>query len=88
MDTVLLLFLLAMLSANPQLKESLTSFLGFYRENRDLITSLVKESAPASAPAPSAPSASAPPAPPEKKESRPQEVGKYDVLEKYLGKML
>ena len=40
MEMLLLLFLFSTLDKNSNLKETLQSFLGFYRETRDLISML------------------------------------------------
>ncbi len=88
---MILLFLL-FLSRNDRLGPELSSFLRFYRENRDLLTAFISgnsASATGSASAPSEPSAPAraqpSPAEEEQKESRPPErTGNLDILESFL----
>lgn len=70
---VLLLFLLR----DPAFKEQLSSFLAFYRENRDLIASLTKNEAPMSEVGP------------QKQENRPADgVGSLSVLEEALRRVM
>lgn len=40
METILLLFMLSTLEKDPSAKQQISSFLKFYRENRELITAL------------------------------------------------
>ena len=80
MEILLLLFLLSTLDKNSDLKQTLQSFLHFYRENRELISLLTGSGAPAEAQ-----SAAAPPA--EEKKSRSPQEGRNDsmkILEDFL----
>lgn len=76
METVLLLFLLALSDKDDSLKRSLNQFLGFYKENRELIQMLLgsqKQGEPAATPEEG------------HEESRPrEEVGNLNILEEYL----
>ena len=77
MDTLILLFLLVALEKDPALKDALKGFLGFYKENRELISTVLKQPAPAPEPE-HAPAAA-------QKESRPQtKVDSLNILEEYL----
>lgn len=80
METMTLLILLAYANGSPELKESLRSFLAFYRENRDVLTSMMN-GAPMSQTEPS-----------KQQESRPSgKVGESadtrSVLEQYLNRL-
>ncbi len=80
MESYLLLFVLFFISEDPTLKERLSSFLAFYRENRDLIAAFTQNGGtmPESKPSEQA----------EKEESRPQkEVGPRTILEEYLARL-
>ncbi len=73
---MLLLVLLAYASGNPEMKETLRSFLSFYRENRDVFTMLTKNDPPMPEEAPS-----------EAQKDRPHEgVGDLRIFEEYLKK--
>lgn len=88
METLVLLCLLAYANGDDNFKQKLRSALDFYRENRELISMLIKNEAPMSETEPpqSAPKSSETPKPSEAQESRPQsEAGNMDVLIKYLG---
>ncbi len=78
MDTAILLFLLAMIGGNEEMKRSLRSFLDFYRENRDLVAALSgkpEQGKPEQGKSERA------------KKDRPRgEVGATDVLEAYLNR--
>lgn len=84
METVILLLLLALSDKDENMKESLNRFLGFYKENRDLIQMLAGTlSSPAAESAP----ADIPPAKggEGQRESRPfEKVGNLNILEEYL----
>ena len=84
---LILLFVLVSLDKNSSLQDSLRTFLGFYKENRELITALMGGAgAPAAAPA-SSPQTTKPSTMPEVKEekSRPAtEVDSLSILEQYL----
>ncbi len=80
MDTLILLLLLVMLEKDPALKDTLKGFLGFYKENRELLSAVLKQNSTAEA-APAG-SPSAPPA--AKKENRPEQDGSLNILEEYL----
>ncbi len=89
METLILLFLLISLDKDPALKDSLRNFLGFYRENRELISAVLKTSPEGLAAepggAPSMQSAKQPSAPPAaEKKSRPEQDGSLRILEEYL----
>ena len=82
METVILLLLLALSDKNDNMKESLNRFLGFYKENRELIQMLAGTFSPSAEG-----SADIPPSKPEAghEESRPrEEVGNLNILEEYL----
>lgn len=77
MENLLVLVLLFSMQ-DPAFREKLSSFLSFYRENRDVLTSIAKNVAPMSADTPSKPDGAA-------TENRPrEEVGDLKVLEEYL----
>ena len=86
MDTLLVLLVLISLDKVPALKDALRNFLGFYKENRELISAVLKQSgAQATAAAPVAEEPAAPQQPPEaKKESRPEQAASLGILEEYL----
>lgn len=77
METLLLLFVLSTLDKNTDLKQTLESFLRFYRENRDLVAML----AGGLGGAPAKTERSEP-----QKESRPpeRENDSMKILEEYL----
>ena len=80
METLLLLFLLVALDKDPALKDTLRGFLGFYKENRELISTVLKQNGAQATAEPAAPQQ-----PPEaKKESRPEQDGSLRILEEYL----
>ena len=82
MELMLLLYLLSVVDADPALKNSLKSFLSFYKENRELIASLTSSGAPASA---FSGSTQEKPHDVPQEQSRPrEEVGVKNVLEEYL----
>ena len=85
METLLLLFLLVALDKDPSLKDALRNFLGFYKENRELISTVLKQGAAQAAPAAPQQSPAAPNRPPEaEKESRPVQDSSLNILEEYL----
>ncbi len=91
METLVLLFLLVALEKDPALKDALKGFLGFYKENRELISTVLGAASPEAAAedvsdAPkAAKTAEAPAHTAEKQESRPQtKVGSLNILEEYL----
>lgn len=81
METVILLFLLASLDKDSSITNSLRNFLGFYRENRELISMLA-----GAAQGGRAQGAENGTQKPEKaeKESRPEQAGSPDLLDEYL----
>ena len=88
MDTMLLLFLLVALDKDPALKDTLKGFLGFYKENRELISAVLKNASEAAAPPAETPCtkpaetfSSSPEA---EKKSRPEQDGSLRILEEYL----
>lgn len=89
METVILLLLLASLDKNPSLQNSLRNFLGFYKENRELLTMLARTAQGEGAPQPVQPAAEQP-APKQneagtaKEKSRQETVGSLDLLDEYL----
>ena len=93
MEILLLLFVLSSIEQDPSLKRSLASFLSFYKENRELVASLVsaKQAVQTAPPAESAPPAAsaqtAPTEPSAETKSRPrEEVGIKSILEEYLAR--
>ena len=80
METMLLLLVLIALDKDPALKDALRGFLGFYKENRELISTVLKQGAAEAA------ATAAPQQPPaaEKQESRPERTDSLRVLEEYL----
>lgn len=82
METVILLFLLAMSDKNANLKETLESFLKFYRENRELIAMLSGGLSAGGAPQ----SGQTPPPAGEREKNPPSEgkTGSLDIIEEYL----
>lgn len=78
METILLLFLLSTLEKDPAAKQQLSSLLKFYRENRELLSSLTgrEKSQPQREYRPHE----------EEKEYRPHEEkdGNLKILEEYL----
>ena len=84
METLILLLFFALSDKNNDMKQTLNQFLGFYRENRELIQMLAGSF---SNPHPEGVVAGMPPAESENghKESRPrEEVGNLNILEEYL----
>lgn len=80
METMILLLLLALSDKNDNMKESLNRFLGFYKENRDLIQTFANSFAH-----PNGESAFANASGSAHEESRPrEEVGNLNILEEYL----
>ena len=80
METVLFLLLFYFTNSNPKMKETLHSFLSFYRENRDLLTTFMQNAAPM----PENNSSDSP----KKEKNRPhEEVGRHAVLEEYLSRL-
>lgn len=80
MELLVLMFLLSSIESDPSLKRSLSSFLSFYRENRDLVAALAKGQTARAVSEETARAAS-----PAEQESRPrEEVGAVSVLEEYL----
>ena len=83
METLLLLFLLIALDKDPALKDALRNFLGFYRENRELISAVLKQNG-SQATAAEKPAAPQQPPAAEKQESRTERTDSLRVLEEYL----
>ena len=81
MEPLLLLFVLSTLDKNNDLKQTLQSFLRFYRENRELVAMLAGKDGGSKPAQPSEPCA-------EKKESRPpvRENDSMKILEEYLNR--
>lgn len=77
---MILLFILASLDKNSSLRNSLRDFLGFYKENRELLAMLAQSVRQEGAPQAEQP---APPAE-DKKKSRPQGTDSLDLLDEYL----
>ncbi len=69
-QSLVILLILALMDKNPNIKETIQNALKLYRENKDLISLLISNSAPET----------------EQKESRPEEVGNPNekILEEYL----
>lgn len=86
MDTMILLLVLFLSDKNASLKDTVQSFLRFYRENRDLITMIANQ--PPAEYKKAEKSEDAPQTErPEKTENRPQEtVGSVRILEEFLKK--
>ena len=84
METVILLVLLASIDKNGALKDSLRSFLTFYKENRDLIASLAGSGPVPPPPEKEAGGGRSEETPPEKKDRPQTGSGKIDILEEYL----
>ena len=88
METLVLLFLLVALEKDPSLKDALKGFLGFYKENRELISTVLGAASPEASPetaAEASKTAEAPAHTAGKQESRPQtKVGSLNILEEYL----
>ena len=83
MEMLLLLFLFSTLDKNSNLKETLQSFLGFYRENRDLISMLAGARTAADGTAQTA--AQEPPAGEmENRLPKAEKVDSVKILEEYL----
>ena len=87
METLILLFLLVALEKDPALKDAFRNFLGFYKENRELISAVLQQNdasgavAHTAAAAPEAAEVSSA----TQKESRPRtKVGSLSILEEYL----
>lgn len=77
----MLLLVLLMMNADESSKESLQSLLRFYRDNKDLLVSLLNAQRDGAAPDPVETNA----APSAQKEDRPrEEVGQTSVIEEYL----
>ncbi len=78
MEQMILIFLLALMSKDGKMKDTLQSALAFYRDNRELITMLAgaqnasKEQEPQKTEEP------------KQEQSRPQSVGNDKILEKFL----
>ena len=85
METLLLLFLLISLDKDPALKDSLRNFLGFYKENRELISAVLKQNgAPEAAEKEPCKEPDGKPSPPPAEKSRPERDGSLRILEEYL----
>ncbi len=76
MEQMILILLLALMSKDGQMKDSLQSALAFYRENRELITRLAGANAPKEY--------SKQDKETEQEKSRPQAVGNDKILEEFL----
>ncbi len=82
MDTTLVLFLLLMFGSDPAFKEKLQNFLGFYRENRELIRTFCGAATAAQPESPESPADRA------QKSAPPEQTGDANVLERYLARMM
>lgn len=80
METIIVLFILALSEKDPKLKETLKSVLAFYKENRELIKTLSTPSNPSSA------QQQVPPPPPEEpaQQSEPASEDSVRILEEFL----
>lgn len=83
MEMFLLLFLLSAIDRDPSLKHSLNEFLSFYRENRELVAALSKDS-PAQAAATTSTASTDSTASSAEKNRPLGETGAKTILEEYL----
>ena len=84
MELIILLFLLSSMNKDARLQDTLRSFLGFYKENRELITMLMSSQGQNVA-SPTHAQAEPEQTTSKQTESRPSEkVGQMNLLEEYL----
>ena len=80
MDTTLILLLL-LFASDPSRRDALKNFLGFYRENRDLIRTFCERTPPA-------PSEGQDAVQNEVQKNSPEGSGDANILEAYLARMM
>lgn len=88
MENLLLLFALYAMENDPKMRETLRSFLAFYRDNRDLIAAFTKNEAPMSETTTfETPSAATSAEPAQEKSRPPEEAGNSALIEQLLGRL-